>query len=111
MGGIDHISPQSPNTHMLPPLMNDMHPCIAGHRSSASRRSTCTDYMVFVSDIITVSNVFIMLFFQNSIRLIMSQKANLRELFGLSDDDVKKMISDATFAFLAADQKKTIIKR
>lgn len=41
----------------------------------------------------------------------MSQKANLRELFGLSDDDVKKMISDATFAFLAADQKKTIIKR
>ena len=67
--------------------------------------------MVFVSDIITVSNVFIMLFFQNSIRLIMSQKANLRELFGLSDDDVKKMISDATFAFLAADQKKTIIKR
>ena len=40
----------------------------------------------------------------------MSQKDILRGL-GLTDDDAKKMISDIAFAFVAADQKKTVIKK
>jgi len=40
----------------------------------------------------------------------MSQKDVLRGL-GLAEDDAKKMISDIAFAFIAADQKKTVIKK
>ena len=29
---------------------------------------------------------------------------------GLNDDDIEKMISDATFFFLVSDQKKALIK-
>ncbi|XP_023329591.1 chromatin assembly factor 1 subunit B [Eurytemora carolleeae] len=40
----------------------------------------------------------------------MSQKTLLRS-FGITEDDEQKMISDAVFFLLVADQKKTVIKR
>lgn len=33
------------------------------------------------------------------------------EQYGLSEEDVKKMVSDAVFFLLVADQKKSVIKR
>jgi len=39
----------------------------------------------------------------------MSQKTLLRS-FGITEDDEQKMISDAVFFLLVADQKKTVIK-